>query len=67
VCVCVCVCVCVYLIMRDLETSKRGYLGPICAIAPHKTLTIYVLNQTIYPANAVKDNETHLSQQHTKP
>jgi len=29
-CVCVCVCVC------DLETSKRGGLGPLWAIVPQK-------------------------------
>jgi hypothetical protein len=32
---------CVRLIVRDLETSKRGGLGPIWAVPPQKKLLIH--------------------------
>ena len=42
-CVCVraCVCVCVCLIVCDLETSKRGGLGPSWAAVSQKNITSY--------------------------
>jgi hypothetical protein len=39
VCVCVCVCVCVRPIVYDLESSKRGDLSTIWAVAPQKKET----------------------------
>ena len=39
---CVCVCVCVCLTLCDLETSQRGGLDMIWAIAPQKRISIYV-------------------------
>ena len=40
---CVCVYICVCLIVCDLETSQRGGLAPIWAIAPKKKhISIYV-------------------------
>ena len=49
-----CVCVCVCVSVCDLEKSKRGGLGPIWAVASHKELAIYVSNETIIQAKAVK-------------
>jgi len=37
----VCVCVCVSLIVCDLETSKRGALGPSWATVSQKNITSY--------------------------
>jgi len=54
VCLCVCVCVSVCVCVCDLGKSKRGGLGPIWAVAPHKELVICVSNETIIQANAVK-------------